>query len=109
MLFACDLFHYSIWFLLVQDNRQYEDRVRLECSCVLITTALYSFSIILMWNATVLLCSSNVKGGGGGGGSLILGIRGRVAQLGLSFSARDSRTRYHFMADIRISLRNTGG
>ena len=49
----------------MQDNRQYEDRVRLECSCILIAIALHLFSIILMWYVTVLLCSSPVEGGGG--------------------------------------------
>ena len=76
--------HYSIWVLLLQDNRQYEDRVRLECSCILIAVALYLFSIILMWYVTVLLCSSRV-GWGGGGGTLISGIPGCTATLDLSF------------------------
>ena len=51
----------------MQDNRQYEDCVSLECSCILIAIALYLFGIILMWYVTVLLCSSPVEGGGGGG------------------------------------------
>ena len=76
------MFHYSIRVLLVQGNRQYEDCVRLECSCILITVALYLFSIILMWYATVLPCSSPV--GGRGGGSLISGIPGCTATLDLS-------------------------
>ena len=59
------MFHYSIWVLLVQDNRQYEDCVRLECSCILITVACCFVFIILMWHVKVLVCSSPVGGGGG--------------------------------------------
>ena len=78
------MFHCSIWVLLVQDDRQYEDCVGLECSCILITVALYLYSIILMWYVTVLLCSSPV-GGGGGVGLSYVGYTRMYCHIGSQF------------------------
>ena len=73
-----------VWFLLVQ-NRQYEDCVRLECSCILIAIAVYLFSIILMWHVTGLLCSSPVEGGEGGWGFSNIGYAGMCHPIGSRF------------------------